>query len=473
MHIFQIIRPQFFRASHEPFSAADAGAGDVEERGRGVPPAKPIALNGSAYGQLANTVGRALCQQRRIARRTDDSRFNPRKLSYLILLTLLFITFPRTCVRAQQTVDVRTFFSRAGSTPVTEPLTRQTYRAPWIENSKLRTETRDFDLNAQRYTLRLNPSSPGKVRAQTALANLREDRPDFTAAEARCDDLRQRYEDWLDLYVITREASLLTRLDTILTDRRTVLERMSATLDFDWSELIALIRQRTDYQLRRTRLDNKKEAILTAYGLAGARLDFTTFLRPEDLAARLATPAAIAPDPELAYDAELVAREIDLERAESRQFFDFLQAEYTGPHADPFRERFSVGLGFQFPNDGNQTLKIRQLELKAREIRNEQRLRASAKTARNAARRLAVTNELELYRQTRELLTAEDAELSRIARRIAGREGVNPLSLLSIEERKVKNALRELDGQREVLDTYLELSRERLCQLPAGELWQH
>lgn len=389
-----------------------------------------------------------------------------------MFLTPLLLSFLCTCGRAQTTVDALTFFALPSqATQNTLAFSRQEFRAPWVENAEFRTETRDFDFAQQRYTLRLSPSTRGKVKAQTALADLQGNRPDFAAEEAACDLLRKRYEDWLDLYLTSTEIRLSARLDTILADRRTVLERLSASLDFDWSELVNLNQKRTDLALRKFSLLERRRTLLARYGLQSVELDFSGFPSLSELELTSVPLAESPDDPEINYDLELAAREMALEKSEQKQFLDFVQAEYNGPHGDPFRERFAVGVGFQFPNGGNQKLKIRELELEQQSLIRKQERELEEERQLSSARLDAIAGELGLYLQVQELFSAEAAELDRIAQRLRRREGFDPLPLLSIEERKVKNELRTLDARRDLLEAYLELRENDLCEMKNGELW--
>ena len=401
----------------------------------------------------------------------------------LPFLTLLFVLLPGTGtstllginesggLRAQVIVDADYFFGLPGTEPVAQPATTGRYRAPWIERTEVRTETREFDLPLQRYTLRLIPNTPGKARAQADLARLHTARPAFDVGETQCDERRRRHEDWLDLYFIDRELTLTEGLDSVLADRATVLDRQTAALDFDWSELIDLRRSRTDLALRLLRLQTERRTLLERYGLTAAVLDFSGFPTPEQLSQSRPAPQ-IALDAKTTYELELIAAEINLERAEQRQYVDFLQAEYRGPQDDLFRERFSVGLGLQLPTDGNRKLKIRELEMGRDRLRNEAARQAEQDRQRGERDRFDFVAALQTYRSSDALLREEAEDLRQIARGITRRDGFDPLLLLGIAERARKNDLRLLDARREVYDAYLEWREVTLCGSPVGErLW--
>ncbi|MEM6771102.1 MAG: hypothetical protein AAF597_10995, partial [Bacteroidota bacterium] len=316
----------------------------------------------------------------------------------------------------------------------------------------------------------LSPSTPGKARAQKALYDLRENRPDFEAAERACEDLHQRHEDWLDLYLVATELRLLEALDSVLVDRKTVLNRQSASLDFDWNELLDLRKEQTELQLRKLELTERNNHLLAAYNLGGASLDFSDFPAISDL--QLDAPTLLAAqDPEIAYKLELASREIALERAEGRQYLDFVQAQYRGPHEDLFAERLSVGVGFQLPGSGNRQLKIRELELEQQELLYEQEI-ARAADQLQAQNRVAVLRGLvRVYTTTQALLDEEAAELDQLSSNLQRREGFDPLPILDILARKLKNQLRTLDQQQEILERFLELQEVAICADQDRLIW--
>lgn len=392
-------------------------------------------------------------------------------LGLSLTLALLLVPFLCTSVRAQK-MTASTFFNLPyGGVEQQAYGPRKAFRAPWLDNTELRTETRDFDFERQQYVLRLSPSTPGKARAQSALYNLRENRPDFEAAEIACDELRQRYEDWLDLYLVEEELKLLSSLDSILADRNLVLNRQSASLDFDWDDLLDLRKEHTELRLRQLTLRERRKNLLAPYGIQEVTLDFSHFPAVSGLINDLEIDP-IPEDPEIAYELELAAREIALERAEGRQYLDFVQGQYQGPHEDQFVERFSVGVGFQLPGNGNRKLKVRELELEQQELIRKQTLDQKAEQQQMESRLETLTGLLQLYSATTKIFDEEAEELERISNNLARREGFDPLPLLSIQARKLKNQLRALDSKQDLLERYLQLREDALCSMRAGELWR-
>ncbi|OAV43308.1 hypothetical protein [Lewinella sp. 4G2] len=393
------------------------------------------------------------------------------------LLTGILLLGVLTCVRGQ-IITAETFFSRPLPTNEASLSAGQDLgaapRMPWIERYEFRTETRDLDAASQEYTLRLLPSTPGKRKAQQSLSNTLENRPDFERQELTCEAIEDRYEDWLKLFVLTEEVRMLRELDLILRDRETVLGKMAGSLDVDYRELLRLRTDRTDLQLRAGEAQRQRDLLLATAGLAGDSLSFAGFVEPEALSIagngdELATNGAEL-NAETAYDLSLIEQELALERAGQRQYLDFAQFKYQGPRVNPFEERFSIGLGFQLPNRGNDKLKIRELELERADL-----LQEVDRDQQEADRDEQVFNTrfsslLAAYGERKRAYREEATYLNDLGGRVTAAAAATPLFLLDIRERYLRNELRLLDARDKLTDLYLGYlkSADSLCTQPDG-----
>ena len=99
-------------------------------------------------------------------------------------------------------------------------------KLPWIEAYDLRTETRNFDLDQQEFTVRLTPNSIKKRKAQQALGRHLTQVPNFRMEEERCRIVQSRYEDWLNLYLLEQEETLLIEEMALLEDKETGIKQI-------------------------------------------------------------------------------------------------------------------------------------------------------------------------------------------------------------------------------------------------------
>lgn len=388
------------------------------------------------------------------------------------LALLVVLVFWSQLLIAQSTVNTQAFFG-LNAEPTAAP-TRATsgVKMPWFESYEFRTETRDFELDRQEYTFRVSPSTRGIVRAQESLYRHQEQAPDFEAQEGRCEALADRYTDWLKLYFLDQEQGLLTQLERVRADQSTVLNRLAGSLDFDWSELINTRKDQTDLKVELLTVQDRQNRYASSYGLEGVVLDFTDLLSPAEIRERINEQGAGQKDPELAYKLETISRELELERAEQKQYLDFAQIKYQGPHDDPARERFSVGFALQLPNSGNQVLKLRELELDAESLREEQVRDAAGKQSDFEARRHLLLDRFGRYATFSDLYFQEQQEFEALARKLSGREGINPLPLLKIKARALRNELKLLQLKEELYDGYLDLMERNgeVCGSLRGEV---
>ncbi len=372
---------------------------------------------------------------------------------------------------AQSPVNTEAFFSLAPESAVVAPIATKV-KMPWFESYDFRTETRDFDLDRQEYTFRLSPSTRRKVRAQEGLYRHLELAPDFKAQDDRCQTLADRYADWTEMYFLSLEIDLLRRQEQIRADQSTVLNRLAGTLDFDWSELIKIREEQTDLQIEYLSVQDRRDYLYGHYGLEGMNLDFRDLLPLNEIRERIRKTGNTAMDPEIAYELETISRELELERAEQKQYLDFAQVKYQGPHEDPASERLSVGVALQLPNSGNQVVKIREMELEAESLRREQTREATARKTDFESRRQRLLERFGRFDTFAELYLREQQEFEDLSRKLARKDGVNPLPMLKIKARALRNELKLLRLQAELYDGYLSLMGRNgeVCNSPGGEL---
>lgn len=390
----------------------------------------------------------------------------------LVILLIGWVMLPSQTIFGQELLTSVDFFEMGQTIEPTASGRSASVTMPWFEEYELRTETRDFDLEEQEYTFRLSPSTGSKRRAQAALYQHQEDRPDFDAQERSCDLLSDRYADWVELYFLAQQKEVLDELAMILKDRQTVLNRLASSLDFDWPALINLREAETELFLRQAAKRTTEAQLKQAYGLAGVVLSFQDMTPVENLPAKLTGGTTFALDPELAYDMELAARELALEQAEQKQYLNFAQLRYRGPHSDLVRERLSVGVGLQLPNSGNQKIKIRELELEQEAIQREAQIENADQQFAFETRKQAWLLDYDYYQTLVRTYAEEKQEMERIGEQMRRKEGFNPLPLLAIKERAVRNRLQQLRLAEALFERYLDLQEltGALCAATGGEL---
>lgn len=258
-----------------------------------------------------------------------------------------------------------------------------------LEKIDVRTETRDLDFRSQEYMLRLSPSTPGKHKAQKALYQTLKQAPDFDLQEFTCNRRVKLYQDWLELYTIRTRLDLLVEYQKVLHDRQLLMEKLVGSYDLDSKSLINLEIEQNDLKIDKYFLEEQAKEICSLYGIEFADLSFEDFLDAEHVKDRLKDSGY--DNTELLYKKELIQREIALEKAEGRQYLDFLQFQYRGPHSDIFREKFSVGLAFSLDRSGDRKLKIQELQMEQEDLDHEASIDAKEREQDLQALEQAVT----------------------------------------------------------------------------------
>jgi hypothetical protein len=384
-------------------------------------------------------------------------------------LILLLILFPFFC-HSQQTIDADAFFNLGlAKFEKVEKSERGEMNFPWIEQYEIRTETRDFDLDRQEYTFRISPSTNRKRKAQKALYELMRDAPDFQAQEIYCDLLLTLHFDWLSLYVLNENKSILDTLTVVLNDKQTVYSKMAGTYDFDPQKLIKLQTELSDLEIAKDEINLEEKFLSAKYEIENKAFDFSDFItidtaldyivfEPDSLTSII--------DPELSYEKQMLTKELALESAEQKQLFDFAQFRYVGPHSDLFKERFSIGLGFQIPNSGNRKLKIQELQIEQDELDREAEMEMRIKHEKLLDMENDFARDFEAYKRFQNTIKAEKENLQNLGEEISQKEGISPVFLLDIEERNLVMQLKSLSKKERLLSDYLEYMHEtgKLCQ---------
>lgn len=352
--------------------------------------------------------------------------------------------------------------------PSTSELDR--IKMPWIEAYEFRTETRDFDVQQQELTIRLSPSTPALKKAQEKYALLQANQPNFELEKLNCERVESKYESWIEAYAAQTELALVEELLLVLEDKQTILLRMAESLDFDWSELVSNRTKLSDLTVWQSELQSRIDQILITEGLASRTLDFSDFKTLEALTQDLQR-AKIQDDPaERQYDIDLIDGELAMERAERKRIFDFAQFRYQGGENDPFREKFAVGMAFKIPDKGSQRIKIRELEAERASLSEEITFAKNELVAETNSFTVWFEREIALQQKRKAILDQEDAELQKIYNRLSTSAKVDPLLLLDIKARKIRNQINLHRWKVAIVEAFVDHldDTDQLCTKPYG-----
>lgn len=369
-----------------------------------------------------------------------------------IILILFFCPY---LLHSQTVFDTNQFFSKRTYPLLPVGNTHNFIKFPRIEKMQVRTETNDFDFEKQQYVFRIAPTTARKRKAQMALYQHLLAAPNEEVQEAYSQEVFNNHKDWLSLYLISEELEIVARLDSVFRDQQRVYDKLAGSYDFDFQKLVRLQTDKSEVRLNKIELELERQLIVEKQKLETSVLVFDDFVELNAISQRIHSIQTTT-NTVVSYEQELLAKEIALEKIKTRQYFDFAEIEYAGPHEDLWKERVSIGLAFNLPNAGSQKLKLQELRIKQVAQQREEAYDSKEKQANVEELAQSLQMALEFYAQTQAIFMEERANLQNISEQVVKKEGFDPLLLLSIEERHLKNELELLKQKEDVLSDYLK-----------------
>ncbi|MEL6717502.1 MAG: hypothetical protein AAFP82_02175 [Bacteroidota bacterium] len=344
-----------------------------------------------------------------------------------------------------------------------------TFKPSYLEKIDLRTETDEFDIANQRYSIRLSPSTAKIRKAQRNLYQLYQEKGQLTQQRQMIKHIDRAYENVLNIFRLSKEISLQQSLLEVLKDEEKVYQKLivsSAEAPEKWLDL-----QQEIAQIEIELFDNQQN--ITHLAVEGATtLDWATMISAEKLVEQLSMPLAQNSyfleqkrnDLELA----LVTGEIQLEQAESRNLFDFIQLEYQDSKQNAFREQVAVTAAFQIPFSSNAKLKIAELNLE--KISAQQKIEDRQFWKQQKEKDLVHQLQLdtEIYQRFQTNQQANEEQFNVLLETYDQYKTASPLLLLHQKKVTIQQQMSLLKMEHKLYQTYLEYLQltEQLYQLP-------
>jgi len=383
-----------------------------------------------------------------------------------LLISLWIVTVLGARAQNNDRINSSEFLSQtfviAERSPVIE---NQSIRFPWIEQYDIRTETRDLDFEKQEYTLRLDPSSRKKRNAYKALYQMYTANPDLRAYDFQNEKIYSAYRSWVTLYFIEKRNLISEELQILYADKALLSERKLNASEISFKELIDVELSNTDLEIKSFDDALLTDFFLVKYAMENKLLDFTDMISIEEVLLTVESMVAAESGSELEkynYDQEIINREIAIEKAEGKHYFDFLQFKYQGPHDDLLAERFSIGMGAEIPNTGTRKLKIEELKLKQLELERDYENDKQEVNIAMSETKAEIILEIKSFMFKKEVRIQQAKRLEVIGQKVQTQEGYDPEILLDIKEKKLKSSLNILDLEESIYEDYIKLLAESL-----------
>lgn len=343
------------------------------------------------------------------------------------------------------------------------------HSTPYLDKIELRTETEDFDIDKQKYSLRFYPKGWGETAGTKNLRKTRNQSQELAFEERFHKVLKDRYDLIID-YLETRtlmdiEKELLVNLE----DQIRVLQALGpGDMDFDVGRLIDTQDDRTAHQLNQVKLEDRLTGFvhwirqLTGCD-AGFSMQSKGLITVADIrfsAADLSDPANASSklNPFLAdrqMRARLAEAEYQLEVAKNRDFISFFDVRYDMDEREETDKAVSLEVAFRLPfihqdRDDILTRRVKWMEAKSDFSEAEQKWSEKREsTHRQLLRYLDQYDVLTARKKTGEAATSYS-----LYRQM---DGVNPLDLLKIRESILKNDMRIQETRFAVLRCFVDL----------------
>lgn len=382
-----------------------------------------------------------------------------------LIAALLFIAFNVNGF-AQQAISLDDFLKNKIEENSTQTTTIvRDFNPSWIDQVDFRTETDEFDVVRQRYSVRVSPSSPKIRKAQRNLHQLYQEKANFESNTPNIDFIEFAYEELLTIIELSRKIRIKQDLLIVLNDQEIVhtkLLQIAKTTPKDWLAI-----QQDIAQLKIDIYQHQEE--LNSLLPNGKSIETGKLVPINQLLEQLEKEAILSSkEQEATIDLQLLEGEVGLEKAEQKNAFDFLQVEYRGPQKNPFEEKVSITAGFQFPFSGKQKLKLEELAIEQealkREVEADKQL-TQYKIKEKIRELHLLIKELDFTKKT---MIAHLERAKMIVERSNQNAEANPLFLLYQKEESVKKELDFLKLEMMIYQEYIDylVLTEQLFQTP-------
>lgn len=373
---------------------------------------------------------------------------------------------------AQETVSSSRFFSKAMSDIQLELHERKldylkntSHDLPFMEEISFRTETDEWDIRRQEYTVRLDFNPKRERRSQknyhqsTILA----------AGSGRNlliqNSLEDKYALWIEYFFYQKEKDIRQQELLILKDKFNVVGILAkTTAKYDLADLIRIEDDMDDMEgsiqeldLRMKELEMIVEDELSASSVITLEMmDFISLSNMKNVLDSLPNDASLHPRLDIIMgDMAMNAAELDLEKAKNKKLLDFVQMKYAGEGSNtPYGREWSIGMGLNIPVKNSDILDIREIELKQLESQNAWDMAKLELEKRIQDRKRKINS---LFQQHELLLQQQIDHEKNYSLDHYTQTGTDPMVALKIKETQLEKQRDILDVEADIYFYYLDL----------------
>mgnify|MGYP002858982540 FL=1 len=340
--------------------------------------------------------------------------------------------------------------------------TANTYKLPWIEELNVRSETRDWKLRKQSYSLRLRPVSLGERRASSQLYNSWQQELVYLKLDEVYDQVADIHELWIDQDFISRQIELKKQIVALLSDVEKVNTKQSL-IDANKLSLLLAVKSRIakinnsiilDQKRRDDKLRAISEQVQGDYILEADSIDVKGYIQSakESL---LATNRPYISNSDM-LDLQVLRNEMELEKAENNRVLDFVSLEYRGPHDNYLEERLSLGMSFNLPFFNGNQLSIAKIKVEQEQEQYKIEKVKQESLAKLTEIKESIFSNVYEYDSYNKLYSKIEAENLQLISNMERQAIINPSIKLNHRIQVIENKLSLLKIQESIVKNYLE-----------------
>ena len=340
--------------------------------------------------------------------------------------------------------------------------TADTYKLPWIEELNVRSETRDWKLRKQSYSLRLRPVSLGERRASSQLYNSWQQELVYLKLDEVYDQVADIHELWIDQDFISRQIELKKQIVALLSDVEKVNTKQSL-IDANKLSLLLAVKSRIakinnsiilDQKRRDDKLRAISEQVQGDYILEADSIDVKGYIQSakESL---LATNRPYISNSDM-LDLQVLRNEMELEKAENNRVLDFVSLEYRGPHDNYLEERLSLGMSFNLPFFNGNQLSIAKIKVEQEQEQYKIEKVKQESLAKLTEIKESIFSNVYQYDSYNKLYSKIEAENLQLISNMERQAIINPSIKLNHRIQVIENKLSLLKIQESIVKNYLE-----------------
>lgn len=377
----------------------------------------------------------------------------------LNFISFLFV-FGFVTIQAQQSITIDELIQKVYEEQSTD--VPEEYKMPWLEEINVRSETRDWRLRKQSYSLRLRPISLGERRASSKLYNSWQQELMYLKQERVYDRVADIHEDWVKQDFISRRIILNEKIIDLLSDVEKVSIKQSA-INADKLSGLLTVRDRiatinNNIALRITRrekvLKQLSESIDGEYNISADSIDINSYLQA--IKEVLIAPNRANVSQSDLLDIQTLDNEMELEKAEQNRVLDFVSLEYRGPHDNDLEERVSLGMSFNLPFFTSRKLAIAKLrvEKEREQFRLEERKEETLQKIIGI--KSSILTQLDEYESYQQLYSKIEKENLQLINNMEEQSFINPTIRLNHEIQVLEHQITLLNLKENLIKSYLE-----------------